>query len=86
MMSFATSMSCDDICLWLRQKDVADDDVEVFKSTPACYLYLLCNCICTDTPCKYISDVFSASNVIVSCSESDERVTKRNTICIISTL
>ena len=40
MMSFSTSISCDDICLWLRQNDVADDDVQVFKSTPACYLYL----------------------------------------------
>ena len=35
IMSFATSMSCDDICLWLRQNDATDDDVQVLKSTPA---------------------------------------------------
>ena len=54
MMSFDTSMSCDDICLWLRQNDVTDDDVQVFKSISACFY-----CMYTDTSCKYTYLMFS---------------------------
>ena len=55
MMSFATSMSCDDVCLWLRQNDVTDDDVQLFKSTPACFLYLLCVIVYNNIPTLCVS-------------------------------
>ena len=34
MMSFPVSMTCDDVCLWLKQNDTLEKDVETFGGTP----------------------------------------------------